>query len=170
MRLNLTKKLIQALPLPKEKRAITYDSQTRGLGVMVQPTGHKSFFWFRKVQGYPTWQTIGSFPDLSVEQARARASELNAKLSRWKAAGYEGDDPFARSTALTLETLLAEYVEHHVKSYAANPERAVPETEAMVKYFPALKGRRLGAIRLRDVKQLHEQIGRDHMARSSLTA
>src|SRR2546425_5880030 len=100
-RLNLIKKVIDALPTPKEKRTIVYDTQTRGLGVMVQRTGHKSFFWFRKVCGYPTWQTIGAFPDLTVENARAQASELNTKLARWKAANYEGDDPFKQRRDLT---------------------------------------------------------------------
>src|SRR6266404_1053390 len=85
---------LEPVPVPAEKRTILYDTQVRGLGVMVQPTGHKSFFWFRKVRGYPTWATIGAFPDLTVENARAQAAERNAKLARWKADEYQGDDPF----------------------------------------------------------------------------
>src|SRR5712692_1329872 len=162
-RLNLTKKAVEALPTPKEKRAIIYDTQTRGLGVMVQPTGHKSYFWFRKVRGYPTWQTIGAFPDLTVENARARASDLNTKLARWKAADYEGDDPFKQRRDLTLGELLADYVERQVRPHAAHPERAVPDTEGMLKtYLAAWQNRRLGTIRRADVLNLHGQLGRDN--------
>lgn len=161
-RLNFTKKAVDAFPIPAEKRASYYDTQVRGLGVLVQPTGHKSFFWFRKVRGYPSWQTIGIFPDLTVEQARTNAAEFNSKLARWKADNYDGDDPFTRASALTLETLLAEYVEHRVKTYAANPERAVPETQGMTRYFPTLKGRSLGTIRPADIRNLHQQIGKEN--------
>ncbi len=75
-RFNFRKKSLEALTPPKEKRAVFYDV-TRGLGLLVQPTGHKSFFWFRKVNGDPTWKTIGEFPDLTIEQARAKAAEYN---------------------------------------------------------------------------------------------
>src|SRR5258708_24969544 len=152
-RLNLTKKEIDALPTPKEKRTIVYDTQTRGLGVMVQPTGHKSYFWFRKVRGYPTWQTIGAFPDLTVEQARTRAAEYNSKLARWKADNFEGDDPFKQRRDLTLGELVADYVERQGKPHAANPDRAAPEIEGMAKtgHLAPWKSRRLGSIRRADV-------------------
>jgi hypothetical protein len=75
--INFTKRTLEALPTPKYKRAAWHDKQTRGLGLLVQPTGHKSFFWFRKVRGAPTWKTIGAFPDLTVEQARSSADQFN---------------------------------------------------------------------------------------------
>ena len=160
-RLNFTKKAVEALPIPRERREMHYDSQTRGLGVMVQPTSHRSFFWFRKVRGRPTWQTIGDFPDLSVENARARASDLNSRLAKWKAADYEGPSPFERRRDLTLGALVADYLERQVRPHAAHPERAVPDTEAMLKtYLAAWKNLRLGTIRRADVLNLHREIGR----------
>jgi integrase len=162
-RLNLTKKGIAALHPPDAKRTILYDTRTRGLGVMVQPTGHRSFFWFRKVRGYPTWQTIGAFPDLTVEQARARAAELNAHLARWKADRYEGDDPFKQRRDLTLGELAADYLERQVRPHAARPERAVKDAEGTMRaYLAAWQSRRLGTIRRADVLNLHAQLGRDN--------
>jgi integrase len=161
-RLNLTKKAIDALSSPDERRAIFYDTQTRGLGVMVQPTGHKAFFWFRKVRGYPTWQTIGPFPDLTVEQARTKASELNAKTARWKDNGYDGDNPFTEQRDITLGELVTDYVERQVKNHAAHPDRAVRDVEGMVKtYLTPWKSRRLRAIRRADILNLHAQLGAD---------
>ncbi|MGB8785581.1 MAG: Arm DNA-binding domain-containing protein, partial [Terriglobales bacterium] len=66
---NFTKKALAALPTP-EGREVFHDSTTEGLGLLVRPTGRKSFFWFRRVNGDPMWITIGNFPDLGVEQAR----------------------------------------------------------------------------------------------------
>jgi len=162
-RFSFTKRAIEALPAPAAKRATYYDAQVRGLGVLVQPTGHRAFFWFRKVQGYPKWRTIGRFPDLSVEQARARASEFNASVARWKAANYEGPAPLERQRALALGVVLEDYLERHLKANAKNPDRAMKGARWMVdRYVPVWKSRKLGSIRREHVRDLHAQVGEKH--------
>lgn len=162
-RFNFTKKSIEALPTPTEKRAAYRDTTTRGLGLLVQPTGYKSFYWFRKVRGYPTWQTIGAYPDLTVEQARAKASELNTKNASWKANDYDGPDPFTQRRDITLDELIEMYLERQVKAHAARPDRAVRDTKGMVKtYLTAWKPRRLRTIRHEDVQNLHEKLGSEN--------
>jgi integrase len=158
-RINLTKKSVEALRA-LDGREMHYDVKTRGLGVMVQPTGHKAFFWFRKVRGRPEWKTLGDFPDLSVENAREKASERNAKLARWKAADYEGPNPFEQKRDLTLGGLADDYIERQVKPHAARPDRAAPAAEWMLNaYLSAWKHRRLGAIQRADVLSLHKELG-----------
>ena len=49
------------------------------------------------------------FPDLTVEQARAKAEELNNKLAVWKAANYE-TEKFTQRSGLTLDDLAEEYI------------------------------------------------------------
>jgi len=68
-----------------------FDKKHCGLGLVVFPSGVRSFFHLRFVRGYPQRTTIGRFPEVSVEQARGKASELNAALSNWKLSGYRGD-------------------------------------------------------------------------------
>lgn len=161
-RFNFTKKSIEALQIPA-KRATCYDTQVRGLGVLVQPTGHRSFFWFRKVRERPTWKTLGDFPDLSVEQARHHAAEHNTKLAKWKAAGYDGDNPFSERRDLTIGQLAEDYIERQVKPHASNPDRAVKGVKFIVKlYLEPWKARRLGTIRRSDVLDLHARLGQDH--------
>jgi hypothetical protein len=129
-KINFTKRSIEALPTPKEERAIYHDTQVRGLGVLVQPTGYRSFFWFRKVDGRAKWKTIGAFPDMTVEQARARASEYNTSIADWKAKDYEGPSPFKQRNGLTLGEVFEDYLETYRKHNAKNPERSVPEERA----------------------------------------
>jgi len=161
-RFNFTKKKLEDLT-PGDERRTVYDLHVNELGLLVQPTGHKAFFWFRKVRGYPTWKTIGAFPDLTVEQARSQASELNAKTARWKASSYDGDNPFTERRDLTVGELVADYVERQVKPHAANPTRAVRDVEGMLKtYLSPWKARRLGAIRRADVLNLHKQLGSEN--------
>jgi len=159
---KFTKKGLEALPTPREKRASYRDTETRGLGLLVQPSGHRSFFWFRKVRGYPTWQTIGVFPDLAIEQARMNAAELNTKLARWKANGYDGDDPFKQQKDLTVGQLIDDYIERQVKQHAAHPDKSASDLRGMVKtYLTPWKSRRLGTIRRTDVLNLHAELGQN---------
>jgi hypothetical protein len=66
---NFTKRALEALKAA-EQRLTYHDKETPGLSLLLQPTGHRSFFWFRRVNGSPLWLTIGEFPALSVENAR----------------------------------------------------------------------------------------------------
>ena len=95
VRFHFTRKSIDAVPIPAKKRTEYHDSGMRGLHLMVQPSGHRAFYWYRKVDGRPRYQSIGECDSLSVEQARDAAGQLNAKLAQWKAANYETDDPFS---------------------------------------------------------------------------
>jgi len=170
IKLNFTKAALAQL-VPTDRRVVYHDTATQGLQLRVEPLrwdeagnkvgGSKNFVWLRKVNGTVKFKSIGTFPDLTVEQARGKAAEQNSRSATWKTNGFNGDDPFKHPGGLTLGGLLTEYVEHHVKNHAANPERAVPETEGMVKYLPTLKDRRLGMIRRADILRLHEDIGRD---------
>jgi integrase len=162
-KINLTKKFIERLPTPNQKRLLVNDSQTRGLGVMVMPSGHKSFFWYRKLAGYPTWRTIGQFPDMSVEGARAKASEYNSDTADWKSKNYEGPSPFERHREITLNTALENYLEKHLKGKSRDPDHAVKDTRWQIdKYAASLKGRTLSSIRREHLRLLHSSVGEKH--------
>src|SRR5580692_6102797 len=125
MKASFTKRLLEKLPT-KDKRYAVFDSDTNGLGLAVYPSGQKTFFHLKKVQGWPQRTTIGPFPDLSVEAARGKASLFNSELSRWQMDGYEGQNPIERPKKVsTLGEVLVHYVEHHLKSDAKNPDHAI---------------------------------------------
>jgi len=160
-RLNFTKKAIEALQPPqKKKRALYYDSQTRGLGVMVQRTGHRSFFWFRKVQGRAKWITIGDFPELSVENAREHAAKRNAAIAQWKARDYEGIHPINRPRDLTLNALFEDYLDRRLKAHAKDPDRAIRSARYQFNaYLAGWRERKLGTISRADVRFLQTDVG-----------
>ena len=80
---RFTKKAIDVLAVPKS--ITTYhDSVTRGLKLIVRPTGTRTFVLYRKISGRPERITLGRFPDLSVEQARAKADAYNADIAKGK--------------------------------------------------------------------------------------
>jgi integrase len=159
-KINFTKRSIEDLPIPKTKRATYYDSQVRGLGVLIQPSGHRSFFWFRKVRSVPTWRTIGQFPDYTVEQARHEANKLSGDVATWKQSGFDGDSPFERHAIPTFDALVKDYIEKQVKAHASRPERAAKNVEWMKKkYLASWCDRKITTIRKREVLDLHARIG-----------
>jgi integrase len=163
-KINFTKRVIEALPAPPVgKRENVFDLNTPGLGLLIYPSGAKSFFHLKLVRGYPKRTTLGKFPDLTVDQARGKASGLNGALARWKLSGFSGEDPFEAQRDPTLGGLAAAYVEKHVRAHAARPEHAAQNVEWQVgKYFPSWRNRKIGSIRKADVLDLHERIGREH--------
>src|SRR5580698_4102 len=111
MNFNFTRRGIETLSAPVGKRTIYHDTQVPELGLMIQPTGHRSLFWFRKVNGVPTWKTIGPVHEHSLEQARDKARQYSITLREWKLKKYEGENPFEekRRGELTLGELVDAY-------------------------------------------------------------
>ena len=166
MRLNFTKRTIEALAAPKKGRGRYLDEKVRGLGVAVQPSGEKSFYWYRKVRGRPRRETIGKCSDLSVEQARDAAEKLNNRFATWKANRYEGEDPFAprpEPEAVKFQNLLDEYVERQVKPHSKRAARAEKDLRSLVKREMAdWCARPLDQITREDVAAMHRRIGAKH--------
>jgi integrase len=161
MQFNFTRRTIESLAIPKKKREIHQDTQVRGLSISLLPSGYRGYFWFRKVAGRPTWKTIGSYDDCSIEQARSTADRWNAELGKWKANGCEGVSPFDKPRGeLTLDALLDEYVSKHLLQYAKRSEAAKESAEWLFeKYVPAaLSNRKLSQIRREHIRDLQSSI------------
>ena len=115
MKLNFTRKTLDALPCPSgRQRAYHHDTGVRGLAVGVSATGRKTFVLYRKIQGRPERVTIGPYPDLSIEQARGLASQMNSSIAR-------GENPSESRRAIraemTFEQLFEIYLERYSKIY-----------------------------------------------------
>jgi integrase len=161
-RRNFTKKYIEAL-VADDKRITVYDQKTRGLGILVQPTGTKSFFWFRKVAGKGDWRKIGEFPAVTVEQARIKANEHNANLAKWKGADYDGPNPFERRPNLSFNDVIEHYIVHHVRKHSTNPTKAEKGDRRLLEtYLRPWKDRRISSMQKSDLIQLHTRIASEH--------
>jgi integrase len=179
-RLNFSKKVLADLAAPATGRAYHYDAKTRGLVFAITPTGSRSFQVYRSVKGRPERITLGKFPDLTVEQARVMAAEVNSAIAQGKnpkrlkaparttldklleaREGGQRFDPeqeqaiFARTT---LTALGAAYVERHAKVH----KKSWRKDEAMQEHhLKTLKFRQLANIEKSDVEALHAKVGRD---------
>jgi integrase len=148
------------------KRAYYYDTKMRGLGIGVTSKGSRSFIVYRWVEGKPERVTLGRFPDLSIEQARRKASEVNAVIAK-------GENPNDKGRAdreeITFGELFSEYLEHHAKLH----KKAWREDEAQYKrYLTSWAKHKLSGIKKESIQKLHHDIGRDkgHYAANRLLA
>jgi integrase len=162
-RQHLTERRIQAIT-PTDRRTIIYDEQQRELGLKIEPTGGKTFFWFRAVAGKPTWKTIGRWPDISLDGARKKAQAHNVALAEWVGDDCRGSNPFASQRGeLTLDELVDAYCERHLAGHAKRPDNAVAWTRWAVKtYFADWRERKLSTIRRPDVTDRHAKLGEAH--------
>jgi integrase len=155
---SFTVRAIERLPL-KAKRYNIFDAGTRGLGLAVYPSGQKTFFHLKKVQGYPRRTTLGVFPDMSIESARGKAEGINRELSNWKTGGFQGPDPLLRPKGeLTLDELVTDYCERCLpkSKKCKNPANAAKDARWQVKkYFASWRTRKLGDIHRKHIIDLH---------------
>ena len=152
---GLTKRAIDAAE-KQEQRFILWDSELRGFGVLVLPSGTKTFFVkYRNAAGRQRRLTIGRYGTFTVDQARARARELLVDAAR-------GGDPLedrqqerkAKTVAELLDLYIAEHVEpKNAASTLADVKRIV---EGHLK--PRIGHLKVAAVTTRDLAAVHHAL------------
>ncbi len=172
---NFTQRSILARPIPEQGRATYHDTQVRELGLMIYPSGRRTFFWFRRARGNRSgthFTTIGPFPDISIEQARGKASELSGQLARAKMDDYKDGNPFGRNRDdLTFSELIDAYCERHIRARAKNPALSEKRMRAWVEcYLKQWKGRKLSDISRAEIIDVFDDLGktRKHTANQTV--
>jgi integrase len=155
-KLNFTKATLEALPLPPaNKRACYYDTKMRALGVSITSNGTRSFIVYRRINGKPERITLGRFPDLSIEQARRKAENINATIAQ---GGNPNDQRRADREELTFGALFEEYLERYAKLHKISWEE---DQSQFNRHLLPWQSRKLSTIGKTDLQKLHHDIGRD---------
>ncbi len=162
MRVKFTDKYLLGLKAKADRFQIM-DTEARGLGVVIFPSGVRSFFHVRKVQGRPERRTLGAVGELKLDAARGVASELNGKIANWRAHDFAGPSPLATDRSkTTLGEVLEEYIRRKVIPKGNKIKKKEAEIRSMISYVPALKGRTLAQITRQDVQAAHERIAAEN--------
>jgi integrase len=109
---NFTKASIDRLPIPDKGWAYHYDLKVQGLGIGIGKTGKKTFVLYRKISGKPERLTLGPYPDLTIEKARGKASEINSAIA---SGANPADAKRGRAAELTFAELFSQYIQRHAK-------------------------------------------------------
>jgi len=147
---------------PGPQRREIPDAGCRGLYLVVQPSGRKSWAVRYRYDGRPKKLTLG--PALTLAAARKAAADALHELER-------GNDPAAlkseiKATAAklatdTVEKWAAQFIELHARRKTRALTLAQYESVLRRLVLPAWRGRTVHDIKRRDVIELLEQIAAD---------
>jgi Arm DNA-binding domain len=158
--LRLSKRSVDAAH-PESDRYTVWDAELKGFGLVVQPSGVKSYIARYRVGGGRSGtlkqMVVGRHGALTPEEARTLARKIMGAVAR-------GDDPAAlRSQARGAPTLahiaeafLREHAEAKRKGSTARHYRSLLEAYVL----PALGGKRAEAITRAEIAQLHLSMAR----------
>jgi len=152
---NLTHATVSALKAPATGQSDFWDTRKPGFGIRVSKGGTKTWLLMYRQHGRKRRLTLGRFPDLSVADARARATGTLGDVVK----GANPAEERARAKADPTFGELAElYIERHAR--IKKKPRSVAEDEHMLKadLLPAWKERKLPAIGRRDVIALLDEV------------
>ncbi|MVF24956.1 DUF4102 domain-containing protein [Methylocaldum sp. BRCS4] len=157
-KLNFTKSALDAIPLPDPgKRAEYWDAKIHGLQVRVTSTGSKSFYVKRRASsGQVERVKLGSYPSMTIEQARKAAETINAEIAR-------GESPAGKRREHKAEMTFAEFWKEYIERYARirKKPRTVEEDEKTFRnYLFDLAGRKLSKITKGDCQRLHHDLAK----------
>src|SRR6266581_4431014 len=85
---KITKRIVDSADAPDGKRLLLWDDELKGFGLLVLPSGVKTYIANYRVAGRLQRQTIGRHGVLTPEQARDRARKILTSVA-------DGRDPVA---------------------------------------------------------------------------
>lgn len=156
LEINFTKAAIEGLqPSSDGKRAVYYDTKVAGLLVRVAASGRKTFQVYRWHQGRPVRVTICVWPDLTIEQIRKKATQINAAMAN----GANPNDTLRQMREeATFADLFQAYMERHAKLKKRSWQA---DLEAYKRHLTNLGRKKLSAISRRDIAAIHSRLGKD---------
>ncbi len=110
-RFRFTKTSLEKLPIPAgTSRATYYDQEISKFALRVTAAGNKSFYIVKRVAGEMVWYKLGTFPDMTIEQARKAAEVTLGNFAN-------EDNPAVVRRAIkgipTLNEFFVEYGQRH---------------------------------------------------------
>jgi len=150
---NFTKNFIESLkPAKAGKRDYYKDAKVSGLEIMVTTKGNKSFKVTKKKGGRIIRVTLGGYPDLSIENARQKAFEVNSQIA-------QGINPNEEKNQIRQEIAFGDLFEQYMERYSKKSKRSWKYDEREVNRFLShWFKRKISSISNQEIRILHEKI------------
>ena len=150
---------------PQERTFVVWDTAQRGLAVMVQTTGYKSWKCVYPFHGRPRWYHIGAVDAVGLADARKLASRVMFQVA-------EGKDPLAERKAQRSKGTFEELATQYVEQYAKRKNRSWQQADALVRRHLIPRWGKLKAadVSRSDVKAMMTRIDAPIVANQTLAA
>lgn len=111
---KITKRAVDSAAPKSDKRYTVWDSQIPGFGLLVLPSGRKSYiFQYRNIHGQSRRATIGRHGFYTPDEARQIADDMAKSVKH-------GRDPLAEKEAAKEAPTVNELIDDYLKSPAFN--------------------------------------------------
>ncbi len=158
---RLTKRTVDNAP-PQSVRYVVWDSELKGFGLRVEPSGGKTFFVRYRPKGAgrtgaKRFIKVGRYGAVTPEEARNRAKTI---LGAVAAGGDPAGDQIKASEATTMAALAERYLDEEVTP------KLKPGTATLYSHYlrdlaiPEIGNLKADAITRSDISKLHLSIGR----------
>ncbi len=151
--INFTKAVLGALPLPpRGKRYSFKDARVSGLIIRITANAQKTFQLYQKHQGRPVRVTLGTFPDMTIENARREATKAKGALAG-------GDNPNVTKNRLRKEITLKQLFDLYMERYSKIEKKSWRYDEREInKFLSQWFNRKISDISKYEIKTLHLRI------------
>lgn len=138
---KFTKTALLNLPPPAAGSRLTaYDTQIPKLAIRVTPTGAKAFYVIKRAGSSIAWVKLGSFPEVTVEQARIEAQKILADFA-------QGANPAEARRASKAEPTLSEFFTEYGKRHGEQKRSWRDDQQRFRDYLqPSIGKRKLSEI------------------------
>ncbi len=152
---KLTKTLLAGLVAPAAgKRVVIYDTETPKLAMRMTHTGVRAFYVVKRMGGTMVWLKLGTFPDMTCEQARKEADKVLGEFAK-------GENPAAVKRAVKTELKFGEAFDDFLERKRKRDGSAISDKtkrdykDLLRLYLDGIKGKRLSEIERNEIKAIH---------------
>lgn len=147
---NFTKQVLATLPIPEKGKTQTYrDTKESGMILLAGASGSKTFYLYKKIEGRPVRLRLGTYPDLSIENARKLASVQKGQIAL-------GNNPQQAKRIIRDEMTFGELfflcMERHYKPHS----KRWKDVEALINtHTKMFFNRKISQIKRQEIEALH---------------
>ncbi|WP_200944778.1 MULTISPECIES: tyrosine-type recombinase/integrase [unclassified Aureimonas] len=162
--MKLTKRAIDAFQPPAEKQVVYWDSEIRGFGVRMLPSGLKTFVvQYRNVEGIKRRINLGRYGVLTLEQARTLATSKLGQVATGKDPGKESQEARSGITVADMcDWYLMEARAGNILGRKNRPIKAssldMDESRIKTHIKPLLGKRQVRHLTISDVEQMQTDV------------
>ncbi|MBP7467330.1 MAG: tyrosine-type recombinase/integrase [Thauera sp.] len=156
-RFEFGKTELRALALPAPgKRLTIYDTKVPKLALRVTAAGAKTFYVVRRTGTSMVWVKLGSFPDMTVEQARREAEKTLGEFA-------SGSNPAAARRAIRGEPTFTEAFESFLDGKRKRDGTALADKtkrdyrDVLRMYLSTIQNKKLSDVTREDVKAIQRK-------------
>ena len=151
-----TKQSIQQLPRPATGMATYRDCKEKGLSLWITAAGAVTFFVRKRIDGRDERVKLGTFPEMTVEQARKAALQTKAAIAG-------GANPNLEKNQLRQEITFAELFGEYMERYSKPHKKSWKFDEREVnKFLSHWFNRKISTISKQEIAKLHDKLSQEN--------